>query len=264
MKPKKKNNYSELIKELAITDFKLKYQGSFLGYLWSLAKPLMLFAVLYVVFTKFLRIGGDIPHFAVYLLLGVVIWGYFVEMTAGSVDAIVGRGDLIRKIYFPRFVLVLSRGITALLTFSLNLVAVLIFILLNGVHFELKALLLPIIIVELFILTIGIGLILSSLFVKFRDISHIWEVVLQALFYGTPILYPITLVPKPYSTLLMLNPLAQIIQDARYVLISTQTVTSWNTLIWKYVWIPYSIPFITLALGLWLFDRSAAKFAEEV
>lgn len=261
---KKNNSYIGLIKELALTDFKLKYQGSFLGYLWSLAKPLMLFAVLYFVFTRFFKLGTSIEHYPIYLLLGVVIWGFFTEITAGSLDSIVSKGELIRKIYFPRIVLVISRGITSLLTFMLNLIAVFIFIAATGIDLNWKILFFPLIILELFILTVGISFFLSSLFVKFRDVSHIWEVVLQALFYATPILYPLSLVPENISKFLILSPVAQIIQDARYVLITNQASTAWNTLNWKYVWIPYSLPFVVFILGLIVFNRSAAKFAEEV
>ncbi|PIP31008.1 LPS ABC transporter [bacterium (Candidatus Howlettbacteria) CG23_combo_of_CG06-09_8_20_14_all_37_9] len=261
---KTNRKYISLIKELALTDFKLKYQGSVLGYLWSLVKPLMLFLVLYVVFTRFLKIGGSIEYYPTYLLLGVVMWGFFTEITATSLDAIVCRGDLIRKIYFPRIVLVISRGITSFITFILNLLVVLIFILIIGIPLHLKALLFPLVILELFILSIGIALILSSLFVKFRDLAHIWEVVLQALFYATPILYPLSLVPSKIAKFLMLNPVAQIIQDVRYLLITDQTSTAYRVLGSKLFIIPYLIPFVVFVFGYHLFMKSASKFAEEI
>jgi len=261
---KQKFRYVELVKELSLTDFKLKYQGSFLGYLWSLAKPLMLFAILYIVFTKFLRIGGNIPHYALYLLTGVVFWMFFAETTATSVTSIVAKGDLIRKIYFPRIVLVVSGAATSMLTFLLNFLAVMFFVLVNGVPVGFRALLLPIILIEFLILVVGVGFFLSSLFVKYRDITHIWEIVLQGAFYGTPILYPLTMVPAPYNKLLLLSPVAQIIQDARYLLISTDSATAFKLLPLKFVWIPYTLPIIIFLLGYQIFNRSAAKFAEEV
>lgn len=265
IKLKKQNiRYVELVKELSLTDFKLKYQGSFLGYLWSLAKPLMLFAILYIVFTKFLRIGGNIPHYALYLLTGVVFWMFFAETTATSITSIVGKGDLIRKIYFPRMVLVISGATTAMLTFLLNFLAVLIFALINKVPYSPNSILLPAILLELFILVVGIGLFLSSLYVKYRDVSHIWDIVLQGMFYATPILYPLTLVPAPYNKLLVMSPIAQIIQDARYALISTETITAWKILPFKFVWIPYTLPIVIFILGYFQFNKSAAKFAEEV
>lgn len=259
-----KYRYAELIRELALTDFKLKYQGSILGYIWSLAKPLALFLVLYVVFSKFLKIGSSIDNYPSYLLLGIVIWGLFTEITAASLDAIVGKGDLIRKVYFPRIALVLSKGVASLVTFCLNLLVVLVLIAIAGVDIHFKALLFPLLIIEAFILTVGIGLILSSMFVKYRDLSHIWEVGLQVLFYATPILYPVTFIPQKFAKILMLNPMAQIIQDARYILITDQSITAWQIYSWRFLWIPYSMPIVVFIIGYWLFQRSSAKFAEEI
>lgn len=261
---KMNKNYIGLVKELTLTDFKLKYQGSVFGYLWSLVKPLMLFLVLYVVFTRVFRLGNSIPHYPVYLLLGVVIWGFFTEITANSLNAIVSKGDLIRKVYFPRIVLVISGGMTSLITFTLNLVVVFVFMLATHAEFSLRAPLFLLLVLELFILAIGIGLILSSLFVRFRDLSHIWEIVLQAMFYATPILYPLTLVPGPFNKLIMVSPLAQIIQDSRYLLVTPQTQTAWQIMGAKFFIIPYILPIIILILGYRIFEKSAAKFAEEV
>lgn len=257
-------NYIELVKELSFTDFKLKYQGSLLGYLWSLMKPLLFFLVLYVVFTKFLKIGTSIEHYPVYLLLGIVVWGFFAEITAASLDSIVSKGDLIRKVYFPRIILVISRGTTSFMTFALNFFVVLAFMFFAGIYINLNIVLVLALFLELLILSIGIGFFLSALFVRYRDISHIWEVVLQAFFYATPILYPLSFVPQSFAKILMMNPVAQIIQDARYFLITTQAQTVWNTVSWKYAWIPYVIPFIVFLAGYRLFNKSAAKFAEEV
>lgn len=256
--------YSNLIKELALTDFKLKFQGSVLGYLWSLVKPLMLFLVLYFVFTRIFRLGNSIPHYPVYLLLGVVIWGFFVEVTANSLAAIVSKGDLIRKVYFPRIVLVVSGGVTSLITFTLNLLVVFAFMLFIHVDISPMAPLFLLLIIELFILCIGVGLMLSSLFVRFRDLSHIWEIILQVMFYATPILYPLSLVPNPFNKIIMLSPVAQIIQDSRYLLVTQQTETVWMIMSPKFYIIPYILPFIILIFGYIFFEKSAAKFAEEV
>lgn len=261
---KQKSNYIGLIKELALTDFKLKYQGSVLGYLWSLVKPLMLFLVLYVVFTRFLKIGSNIEHYPIYLLLGVVMWGFFSEITATSLDAIVSKGELIRKIYFPRIVLVISRGLTSLITFTLNLGVVFVFAVVLGISLHYRVLFFPLVVLEMFVLTTGIALVLSSLFVRFRDLAHIWEVGLQVLFYATPILYPVSYVPAKIAKLLMLNPVAQIIQDARYLLITDQAKTAFGILGWKFFWIPYLLPVIIFVAGYQLFTKSAAKFAEEI
>ena len=260
----KNSKYLGLIREIALTDFKLKYQGSFLGYLWSLVKPLMLFLVLYVVFAKILKIGGSIPSYPIYLLLGIVIWGFFSELTSVSLAAIVSSGDLIRKVYFPRIVLVIARGITALLTFVLNLIVVFLFMAYLHIIPSTSAVFAGLILFELFILAVGVSFFLSALFVKYRDVSHIWEVFMQAFFYATPIIYPLNLVPEKYSPFLVLNPLAQIIQDFRYMLVTHQTETAWSLLpIWL-LWIPYTLPVVIFALGYSYFNKSASKFAEEV
>lgn len=253
-----------MVKEIALTDLKLKYQGSVLGYLWSLLKPLMLFGIMYLVFTKVFKLGNSIPNYPVYLLLGIVIWTFFAEVTGLCMGAIVNKGNLIRKVYFPRILLVISNSITSLITFVLNLVIVFIFMIGSGIHFQLTALLFPLIILELYIFIFGVALILSSLYVKFRDIAHIWEVLLQAAFYATPILYPLTQVPAPYNIIITLSPVAQIIQDSRYLLISHQTVTVIEVLHFPLAFVPYTLPFILLGVGYFIFNRMSAKFAEEV
>ncbi len=218
-----------LLRELVITDFKLRYQGSVLGYLWSLLKPLFLFAVLYVVFVYFLRFGSDVEHFPIYLLLGIIMWTFFTEATSQGMQAIVGRGDLIRKINFPKYIIVVSGTISALINLLLNLVVVFIFMIVNGVDIKWSILLFPLNVAELYVFSLAIAFFLSAAFVKFRDVSHIWEVFLQAAFYATPILYPLTLVINKSAIaakLLLLNPVAQIIQDGRYNLVTHQTTTT--------------------------------------
>lgn len=257
--------YIGIIKQIALTDFKLKYEGSILGYLWSLVKPLMLFSILYFVFTQFFKIGDTVPHYPVYLLLGIVMWTFFVEITSMCLGAIVGKGELMRKVYFPRAILIFANSMTAFLTFSLNLSVVLIFMLFLGVIPSLSGLLIfLLLVVEFAFLVLGLALFLSSLYVKFRDLTHIWEVVLQFMFYATPMIYPLSIVPPKIAKILILSPLAQIIQDARYVLITPKSMTAWSVLGVKYFWIPYVIPFIVFTLGVVVFQKTANKFAEEV
>ena len=155
-----------LLKQLVKTDFKLRYQGSFLGYLWSLLRPLAIFLILYVVFVKFLKVGKTIPHYPVYLLLGIVIWNYFTEVTMGSVGAIVGRGDLLRKINFPKYVIVLAGSMGALINLALNFIVITAFMVYSGVDISSKVWLLPFLIVELFVFSISLAFLLSALYVK--------------------------------------------------------------------------------------------------
>lgn len=262
---KNKTRYLDLIRELAVTDFKLKYQGSVAGYLWSLAKPLMIFGVLYLVFNVFVRIGASIPHYPLYLLLGVILWNYFAETTTTAMGSIVGKGDMIRKVYFPRIVLIIASSITAIITLVLNLLVIFVFMLIAKlIPTPAEILLFMVLIVELYILALGISFILSSLFVKYRDIGHIWEVLIQVFFYATPIIYPLAIIPLKFQKLIMLSPVSQIIQDARWLLITEQSVTSKSILNFPWVLIPYLLPFIILGVGYVLFQKSSAKFAENV
>jgi ABC-2 type transport system permease protein len=255
-----------LLAELVRTDFKLRYQGSVLGYAWSLLRPLLLFLILYIVFVKFLKIGVGIPHFPVYLLLGIVVWNFFNEMTMQSLGAIVGRGDLIRKVRIPRWIIVLSTSISALINLSLNLAVVAVFLFINHVDLLPTMLLVPLILLEVYIFALGLSLFLSAVFVKYRDINYIWEVVLQAGFYMTPILYPISRITnQKLQELIMLNPMSQTIQAARYSAISHQTVTT-STVFhggW-YQYIPYLIVLTVFLIGVFYFRSQAKFFAENI
>lgn len=257
-----------LLGELVKTDFKLKYQGSALGYLWSVIKPLMLFAVIYVVFVNFLRWGSDIPHYAVYLLTGTVLWTFFTEATGLGIQSIVSRGDLLRKINFPKYILVISSTMSALISLAINLCVVLLFALINGVDFHWSILIVPFLIIELYTLALGISFLLGAIYVKYRDISHIWDVVVQALFYATPIIYPLTMVAAnspEIAKLLLLNPIAQIIQDARYLIITHETMTIWNTDMNPILrFVPIIIVAIFVAVASLYFNHHSKTFAENI
>lgn len=254
-----------LLRELVVTDFKLRYQGSALGYLWSVLKPLFLFTILYLVFDKFLRLGRDIEFFPVYLLTGTVLWTFFIEATTQGLQSIIYRGDLIRKINFPKYIIVVSGTISALINLAINLVVVLFFCLVSGVKLGPSALLVIPLVLELYAFALAIAFFLSAINVKYRDIGYLWEIFLQAAFYATPILYPVQTVMNAAplaAKLIMLNPLAQIIQDIRHVLITPQAVTTWEIIAgWK-VLIPFIIIVIVGLLGAYYFKRNQKYFAE--
>lgn len=254
-----------LLRQLVITDFKLRYQGSVLGYLWSLLRPLALFAILYVVFARFLKFGDSIEHFPIYLLVGIVLWNYFIEVTSGSVSAIVGRGDLIRKINFPKYVIVLAGSFSALINLALNFIVVAVFMVINNVDITSKIVFLPILILELFVFSLAIAFFLSALFVKFRDVNYIWEVIVQGAFYATPIIYPLALIPDQAAKIVMLNPIAQIIQDVRYVLITPTTETIAQVYGSRTVrLIPLAMAIVLVLVAAWYFRKRSKYFAEEV
>lgn len=188
-----------ILREMVSTDFKVRYQGSALGYMWSLLKPLFLFAILYVVFTYIIPLGKDIEHYPVYLLMGVVLWNFFTESTVIGASSVVARGDLIRKISIPRYLVVLASSLSALINLGLSLIVVFIFALLNGIMPSLSWLWMIPIIIELFIFSLGVSFLLSAAYVKFRDITYIWEILLQAGFYATPIIYPLIRFHKSFT-----------------------------------------------------------------
>lgn len=257
-----------LLAELVRTDFKLRYQGSVLGYAWSLLRPLLLFLILYVVFVRFFNLarGSGIEHYPIYLLLGIVLWNFFNELTVQSLGSIVGRGDLIRKIKIPRWIIVLSSSISALINLGLNLVVVGVFLILNDVDIRWSMLWLPLILIQIYLFALGLSLFLSAAFVKYRDISYIWEVIMQAMFYLTPIIYPITLITNPtIQKILFLNPMTQAIQDARFAAVTHTTPTIGQV----YAagaprLIPLSIVFTVLVIGLVYFKRESKYFAENI
>ncbi len=259
-----------LLVELVKTDFKLRYQGSVLGILWSVLKPLMIFVVMYFVFVKFLRITDpSIPNYAITLLLGLSLWAFFTEAVTLGMTSIVARGDLMRKINFPKYIVILSSMVSALISLSINLLVVLAFAIFAGVKYHLTVLWLPFNIILLFAVAFGLALILSTLYVKFRDVSHIWEVFMQILVYSMPIMYPISMVSKvsifgvSVAKLMMLNPIALAIQDIRHNLIALETPTFW-TLFQNY-WIaiiPISLAIFLVVFGLWYFNKNSKKFAE--
>lgn len=255
-----------LTKQLVITDFKLRYQNSVLGYAWSLLRPLLLFLILYVVFVKFLKIGDDVPHYPIYLLLGIIMWNFFSEMTSLSLSSIVGRGDLIRKIRIPRWIIVLSSSFTALINLALNLVVVGIFMFFNHVDLMKSGLWIPLIFIQLYVFSLGISLFLAAAYVKYRDVSYIWEVVLQALFYLTPILYPLSrITSKLLQKIIMLNPAAVAIQDARYTVVTHSATTIVDVFGTSYaVFIPVGISFFVLLSGVLYFKKESRYFAENL
>ena len=255
-----------LLRQMVITDFKLRYQGSVLGYLWSLLRPLFLFAILYVVFARFLNVGDDIPHYPVYLLLGIVLWNFFTEVTNGGVTAIVSQSDLIRKLSFPRYVIILASAFSALINLGLNLLVIVLVMAVTGATITVNAIWIPFLLIELFVFALAVSFILSALYVRLRDVNYIWEVVMQAMFYATPIIYPLTKIEWPVvAKLLMLNPVAQIIQDVRNAAVTPVTQNGWE--IYGNIWLgilPIVFVVVVVITSVMFFKKRSPLFAEEV
>ena len=259
-----------VLRGLVKTDFRLRYQGSFLGMAWSVLKPLMLFCVMYVVFGKFLRMTDGTPTYPVVLLMGISAWNFVGEATSIGLRSVVDRGDLLRKIHFPNYIVVVSATVGSLISLGINFIVVLVFALFNHVQFTWRVLLVPLNVLQLYLLTLGVTLVLAPLSVFFRDVAHIWEVLQQVLFYSMPIIYPLSYVLDRggfYAKLArfeLLNPFAQAIQDIRHNLLAPASQpTVWNLF---HSWIPKAFPLALtaafLALGVYLFRRNTSKFAE--
>jgi len=255
-----------ILGELVRADFKVRYQGSVLGYAWSLLRPLFLFLTLYVIFVYVFPIGNAVEHFPVYLLTGVIFWNFFAEATTMGLLAVVSRGDLIRKINIPKYLLVISNALSALINFGFGMIVIFAFALISGVRPSFDWVLIIPLVAEIFIFAIGISFLLSSLYVKFRDISYIWEVFLQIGFYASAIIFPLMSVSESLQKWFFLNPVVQIIQDARYVLATNTSATLWSTsgVGWIRTVIPFVIIIAIVVFGGIIFKRRSKTFAEDI
>ena len=255
-----------ILREMVATDFKVRYQGSALGYVWSLLKPLLLFAVLYVLFTYIAPIGKDVEHYGVMLLVGIVFWNFFSETTMVGASSVVAHGDLIRKVSIPRYLVVIASAISALINLGLSLIVFFIFALLNGIMPSLSWIGLVLIVIELFVLAVGLAFILATAYVKFRDITYIWEVVLQAGFYASMIIIPISIVPAYMHDWFFMNPIVQIVQDARNFLIpDVGNITIWNTVEHPILRLmPFILITVIALIGYKYFQARSRFFAEDI
>ena len=258
---------------IAVLNWKLRFFGSVLGYLWQLVRPLLLFLVLYVFFTKIAHVEvtgqPSEQYYGAQLLGSIVLFTFFSEATMTSVRSVVDGEVMVRKIQFPRLVIPLSSVLLALFNLSLNLIVVLIFALVAGVRPMLTWLEIPLIIGLMVVFCTGIAMLLSALFVYFRDIQPIWEVVNQVIFYASPIIIPMYKIQENLSpTLLriyMLNPLAVVFQQFRHAFI-THATPSAGALLGSQALIaaPVAIVVAVFVLGLWVFNRIAPKVAEDL
>lgn len=260
MKNNLKNNF-RIIKDLTLTDFKLKYNRSILGFFWSLLKPLLMLVTLYLVFHFLIKL--KVPHYELFLLLGIILWGFFTEATTSSMTALIRNTGLIRKTKFNKKLIIISTNISSLITLFLNLIIFFVFIIIFRAGFSWHLVLFAVLLAELFVFTIGVSFILSSLYVRFRDLGHIWEVLMQVGFWVTPIIYPITLVPVQLQKWYILNPLARIIEDSRNSLIFHK-LPPLDFSYLKHISITLLICIGALIIGLIIFKRKSRKFAEQI
>jgi ABC-2 type transport system permease protein len=281
------SRFWHLTYNIARNEFKLRFFGSALGYLWQLVRPLLLFGVLYVFFVVVAHVGkGGKPgeeHYGAQLLASIILFTFFAEATAGSVRSVVDRENLVRKIQFPRMVIPLSVVLLALFNLALNLVVVLGFALLEGVEPRISWLEIPLIVGMLTVLATGLAMLLSAMFVRFRDVQPIWEVISQILFYASPTIIPVERVQEKLTVehvagggtynhhhdfflhLYYLNPLMTIFQQFRHAVINPATLSAGQVLgSWWALLLPIGITAGIFVLGLWYFNRAAPRVAEDL
>ena len=276
------SRFWHLTYNIARNDFKLRFFGSVLGYVWQLMRPLLLFGVLYVFFTQIAHVNNqNLPgqeHYGAQLLGSIVLFTFFTEATTGAVRSVVDRENLVRKIQFPRMVIPLSVVLLASFNLALNLIVVLVFALAEGVTPMLSWLELPLIVAMLAVFSTGIAMLLSALFVSLRDIQPIWEVLSQILFYASPVIISVETVKLHAATnsflgisgetlfhIYMLNPLAVTFQQFRHAMITHETISAGAALGgWLPLLAPLAIVLAIFALGFWVFNRSAPLVAENL
>jgi ABC-2 type transport system permease protein len=261
--------FLQLTWALAVTDFKLRFFGSVLGYLWQIMRPLMLFGVLYFVFTKIFGLGDD-KYYGVSLLLGLVLYGFFAEATTGSVRSLMERENLVRKIAFPRLAVPLACVLTALFNLCLNLLPVLfVLLVLTPGRPHWSWLELPVLVAGLAVFAIGFAMILSSLFVRYRDVEPIWDVFLQIMFYSSPIIFTVKMVTDKagasVTSAMLLNPFSALLQQARHAFVDPSQIgvreAVGNDAL---LLVPAAIVVVLFAIGFWVFNREAPRIAENL
>jgi ABC-2 type transport system permease protein len=257
--------FASLTWMLAATDFKLRFFGSALGYVWTLMRPLLLFGVLYVVFAEIVRFGEDVKYYPVYLLSSIVLFTFFSETTTRGVTALVDRESLLRKVHFPRLVIPLAVALHAIFNLGLNLLVVFVFILASGITPTVDWLQIPLLVGAMVVLGTGVTLLVSALYVRYRDVQPIWEVALQMLFYASPVIYAVTTAPENLQGVVMFNPIAVVLTQFRHAVIDQDAPSAAAAIGGgELLIIPLAIVAAICALGLWVFMREAPRIAENL
>jgi ABC-2 type transport system permease protein len=257
---------ARVLRVIAGAEFKLKYSDSILGYFWSVIKPLSYFAVLWVVFGRFFKLGAAFHEYPLYLIVGLVLWTFFADSTTLTMHSFVSRSSLLRKLAFPRLVVPAAASMVALITFAINITVVGVFVAAQTIRPRLEWLLIPPLLLEFYAVTFAFGLILAVLHVRFRDVGQIWELLSQLLFFAVPIMYPLGLLPSYARELSLLNPITQVMQDIRSALIAHPPpgaiITSPDVLGSAGRLYPILIVMILLVLALFLYRREEPWLAE--
>lgn len=244
--------YKWLLYELVLRDLKIKYRSSVLGYLWSLLNPLMMMTVLTIVFSTLFRF--DIPNYPVYLLSGQLIYSFFSEATNMSMSSIINSASLIKKVYIPKYIFPVSRVLSSFVTLLLSLLAMVIVMVVTQVKFNWVILFFPIPLIYILVFSIGMGLLLSVLAVYFRDVIHLYSVLLSAWMYLTPIMYPINMVPDYVKRFIFWNPMYYFVEIFRQIVLYGE----WPSLEMHLICLGFDL--LALVTGLFVFYKNQKNF----
>ena len=259
--------FFDLMWLIAVNKFKVTYLGTALGYVWSLMRPLFLFAVLLFVFTQFIKFPG-IDHYPVFLLFNVMLFTFFQEATQKALTSVVEEEGVVRKMQFPRLAIPLASVLAAVFNLGVSMLAVLVFFLAYGVGPYWTWLLLPALLVPLIVITSAFAAILSALYVRFRDVGIIWSVGTQTLFYASPVLYTLDspdIVPERFHWIILLNPLTPIFLAGREWIVDPSAPGAIDAAGGVPELLPSLAMFFTIcALAVWVFHREAPRLAEEL
>jgi len=269
------SRFWHLAYNIARSEFKLKFFGSALGYLWQVVRPLLLFGVLYVFFVLIFKVdkgkGAAGHYYGAQLLGSIVLFTFFSEAALGAVRSVVDRENIVRKIQFPRLAIPISVVLLAMFNLGLNLIVVMIFAVISGVRPMLSWVELPLIILMVTVLTTGMAMLLSALFVRFRDIQPIWEVLSQILFYSSPVIIPAETVREKLGAgsllyhIYTLNPLVAIFQQFRHAMINHATLSAGQIMgSWAALLEPMALVAAIIVIGFWYFNREAPHIAEDL
>ena len=246
-------HYKELLRQLVIKDIKLKYRRSYLGYIWSILNPLLMMTVLVIVFSQLFRF--DIPNFAVYLLSGQVLFSFLSEATTMAVSSIVGNAPLLKKTYVPKYIFTISKVTSSLVNLLFSLVALVLVMIFTQVSFTWNILWFPVVLLEVYIFSLGVSLILASTAIFFRDIQYLWGVFISIWMYLTPIIYPVSIISEEYRWWYdNLNPMYGYLKQFRDI------VLNGNPLPIEWLTQGFITSFIFLFIGLWVFKRKQNQF----
>jgi ABC-2 type transport system permease protein len=253
----------ELLWLTSVTEFRVRYANTFLGYVWTIVRPLIFFGVIFLVMREVLRFGEGVENYALMLVLGIVLFQYFQEATARGVRCVSAREGMVRKMQFPRIIIPLSVSLTAAFTLLLNLLAVIPLFLIAGLDPRPSWLLLSVVILLLILFTTALTMILSVAYVRSEDTAQGWTLISRMLFYASPVLYPIELVPESLRWIVAANPLAPLLEQARVWVIDAGAPTAVEAAgVIGGVVVPLGILVFTTIFALWLFEREAPRVAE--